>query len=177
MSDLVLHEAVKRNDIDEVKRLLASTSESNLDINEEDSNGVTALIEACISGNENIVKLLLEAGCPAQPANGFRHSPLRGATVCGQAHLIPILLEAGADPNALSEGNRTPLMGACFLRNGVPTEKSVLCVKHLLGDTRTDPTIRNSFGESAIDLAKVRGYNESITLVEKAVRNWEQSHN
>ena len=141
MSALILHEAVKRNDIDEVKRLLASTPESNLDINEEDSNGVTALIEACIAGNENIVKFLLDSGCPAQPAHGFRHSPLRGATVCGQAHLIPILLEAGADPNALSEGNRTALMGACFLRKGVPTENSILCVKHLLRDTRTDPCL------------------------------------
>ena len=35
--------------------------------------------------------------------------------------------------------------------------------------------IRNSFGESALDLAKVRGYNESIPLVEEAVRNWEQN--
>lgn len=106
------------------------------------------------------------------PHQGFRHSPLRGATVCGQAHLIPILLDAGADPNALSEGNRTPLMGACFLRSGVDEMKSVECVRALLEDERTDPTIRNSYGESALDLAKIRGYTESVELVEKASSEW-----
>ena len=65
-----------------------------------------------------MVELFLSSGCPAQPSRGFRHSPLRGATITGNAHLIPILLKAGADPNALSAGNRTPLMGACFLRKG-----------------------------------------------------------
>lgn len=169
---LKLHQAVKSNDAIEVKRILSTALPSQLDINEEDENGVTALIEACIMGNEELVTILLDAGCPAQPSGEFRHSPLRGATVCGQSHLIPLLLKAGADPNALSDGNRTPLMGACFLRNGIQEENSALCVKALLEDHRTDPTIRNSFGESALDLAKIRGYRESIELIETALANW-----
>jgi ankyrin repeat protein len=140
-----------------------------MDINAEDENGITALIEACISGNQAMVEILLGSGCPAQPAGGFRHSPLRGATVCGNSHLIPILLKAGADPNAVSDGNRTPLMGACFLRKGVVKEQSVECVKALLEDERADPTISNSFGETALDLAKIRGYEDSIALIEKAL--------
>ena len=167
MTDLLLHEAVKRHDTEKVKEILESDT---VDINAEDEAGVTALIEACINGDEEIVKILLEAGCPAQPAIGFRHSPLRGATICGNAHLIPILLQNGADPNALSEGNRTPLMGACFLRKGVPSELSALCVKELLNDKRTDPKIVNSFGESALDLAKIRGYSESVVLIEEALK-------
>lgn len=111
--ELPLHEAVRNDDIPTVKRLLSSSP--LIDKNAEDDNGITPLIEACISGNIEIVQLLLDAGCPAQPAAGFRHSPLRGATVCGNAHLIPLLLQAGADPNAVSDGNRTPLMGACYL--------------------------------------------------------------
>ena len=90
----------------------------------------------------------------------------------GHAHLIPLLLEAGADPNALSDGNRTPLMGACFLRSGVDVSNSVHCVRALLDDDRTDPTLRNSFNESALDLAKMRGYTESVELVEKALLEW-----
>ena len=165
---------MKKDDVETIKSLLstAKNSSSELDINAEDENGVTALIEACISGNQTIVEILLEAGCPSQPPAGFRHSPLRGATVCGNSHLIPILLKHGADPNALSDGNRTPLMGACFLRKGVDKEKSVECVRELLKDDRTDPTVANSFGETALDLAKVRSYEDSIVLVEKALKEW-----
>jgi len=170
-TELKLHQAVKKTDIQQINTFLSVNSISSIDINEEDENGVTALIEACIIGNESIVKLLLDAGCPAQPAKGFRHSPLRGTTVCGQAHLIPLLLKFGADPNALSDGGRTPLMAACFLRKGVPDEKSALCVKALLEDSRVDPTIVNSFGETALELAILRGYDESIALVKKALSN------
>ena len=167
--------AVKSNDITALKAcILMSKQVEEIDLNGEDEDGKTGLIEACIAGSEEMVQLLLNAGCPAQPPKGFKHSPLRGATVCGHAHLIPILLKAGADPNALSDGNRTPLMGACFLRAGVDESQSLMCVKALLEDERTDPTIRNSFGESALDLARSRGYSESIALVEKALVDWEK---
>ncbi len=173
---LPLHDAVKRNDVDEAKHILSSREITGIDVNAEDENGVTALIEACIFGNEEMVKLLLEQGCPAQPPVGFRHSPIRGATVCGNAHIIPILLRYGADPNALSDGNRTPLMGACFLRKDVKDaeSKSVQCVKALLLDKRTDPTIANSFGETALDLAKLRGYDKSVELLQKALVEWNE---
>ena len=169
---LLLREAVKQNDIEIIKAILQK-EESKTDINQEDDNGITPLIEACIEGNAAIVELFLHAGCPAQPNDGFRHTPLRGAVVCGHYHLIPMLLQHGADPNALSEGNRTPLMGACYLRKGVPVEHSVQCVEELLKDERTDPTLVNNFGESALDLAKIRGYNESSALVEKALGAWD----
>jgi hypothetical protein len=63
-------------------------------------------------------------------------------------------------------------MGACFLRSGVDVSKSVQCVRALLDDEHTDPTLRNSFNESALDLAKMRGYTESVELVEKALLEW-----
>mgnify|MGYP005697406531 FL=1 len=79
-----------------------------------------------VSGDERIVRLLLESGAHSQLWQA-KHTPLRGAAICGHHHIIPILLKAGANPNVASEGNRTPLMGACFLRENVPTEK-VPCV-------------------------------------------------
>lgn len=171
--NLPLHQAVKDKDINRIKVLLSNGLNSHdIDVNKEDSNGITALIEACIQGNQEIVTLLLNSGCPAQPSPGFRHTPLRGSAICGHAHLIPILLQSGADPNALSEGKRTALMGACFLREGVAKENSIKCVKALLKDSRTNPTIKNSFGETAIQLAKVRGYEETIELLERAELEW-----
>lgn len=119
--------------------------------------------------------LIKEGKCPAHPPGEFRHSPIRGAAVAGQASTMKLLLEQGADPNALSEGNRTALMGACFLRKSVEGDQGEIsadCVKVLLDDPRTDPTVANSFGETAHDLAKIRGYDESARLVEEAVKNW-----
>ncbi len=173
---LPLHDAVKRNAVDEIKRILSKRESTGIDVNAEDENGCTALIEACISGNEEIVNLLLQQGCPAQPSAGFRHSPIRGASVAGNSHIIPILLRNGADPNALSDGNRTALMGACFLRKNVKDaeSKSVKCVEALLLDKRTDPTIANSFGETALDLAKVRGYDRSVELLQRALVEWNE---
>ena len=175
MSSLPLHDAVKAEDIEKIKQLL---SDDSINPNEEDENGITALIEACLTGNESIVQILMdEAKCPAQPPSPFRHTPLRGAAVCGHAHLIPILLKAGADPNALSDGNRTPLMGTCFLRKTVNEGKdhgiiSAKCVKAMLDDPRTDPTIANNFGETALDLAKIRGYDESVKMLNEILERW-----
>ena len=171
-----IHTAVEDNNVAAVKAVLLSNNEADADINVEDEHGVTALIKACISGNAEIVRLLLDAGCPAQPTAPFRHTPLRGAAVCGNARLVPLLLRSGADPNAASEGRRTPLMGACFLRGGVDGGKSAACVAALLEDGRTDPTVRNSFGEAALDLARARGYTESIALVERALSEWGERH-
>lgn len=172
--DLPLHAAVLSNDKEKVQRLLF---EGTIDPNLEDDNGVTALIEACIAGNNELVELL-RSKCPVNPTgNNYRHTPIRGAAVAGQASTIQLLLKQGADPNVLSEGNRTALMGACFLRKTVPGNHAAVsldCVKILLSDPRTDPTIANSFGETALDLAKIRGYDESVKLVEEAVQKWNQ---
>ena len=84
---------------------------------------------------------------------------------------MKLLLDLGADPN------RTALMGTCFLRKtaeGDHPSISAECIKVLLDDDRTDPTICNSFGETALDLAKIRGYAESVELVEAAIKKWNE---
>jgi len=177
MSTYPIHEAAKEGNLEQI-RSLCSDVNNKFDPNQEDENGITPLIEACLVGHLPTVKALIEEyNCPAQPTKPFRHAPLRGACVAGQSILISYLLEKGADPNALSEGSRTPLMGACFLRKTVNggenhTKISLDCVKSLLEDDRTDPTIKNSFGESALDLAKARGYNKSIELLEASLEKW-----
>ncbi|KAL7465319.1 hypothetical protein ACHAXS_005642 [Conticribra weissflogii] len=169
--DHPLHRAALANDLSTIQQLVTQES---IDPNLEDANGITALIEASIAGHDEIVRYLItEAKCPANPPTGSRHTPIRGAAVAGRASTIKLLLELGADPNALSEGHRTALMGACFLRPSVEGDHEHIskeCVEILLADERTDPTIANSFGETALDLARVRGYEESARLVEEAVK-------
>ena len=175
-----LFEAVKSNNIELVRSLLTDGVVDNTNknkknyynINAEDSLGITPLIEAILLGNVELVELLLLHGAHAQPLPGFRHTPLRAACLTANTQLISLLLQKGAQPNAQSEGGRTPLMGACFLRpqfDALPnrSELSYEAVKIILQDARTDPTIRNEFGESALDLCLERGYNESVTLLKQ----------
>ncbi|KAL7456438.1 hypothetical protein ACHAXS_000381, partial [Conticribra weissflogii] len=170
-ANLPLFEAVKQNDLKRVRELLLSDQEeaeaeggggggndNGFDVNAEDPRGITPLIEATLLGSTPLVELLLSRGAAAQPSPGFRHTPLRAACLTANVPLIALLLDRGADPNAASEGGRTPLMGACFLRPEVVDDeedggraKSLAAVKWMLDDERTDPTIRNGFGESALD--------------------------
>ena len=178
-----LFEAVKSNDIELVRSLLTkgvvdyTDTDKNektnyyYNINAEDSAGITPLIEATLLGNLELVEILLHHGAYAQPLPGFRHTPLRAACLTANTQLISLLLQKGAQPNAKSEGGRTPLMGACFLRpqlDALPTRSdlSYKAVKIMLEDSSTDPSIRNDFGESALDLCRERGYNESVALLE-----------
>ena len=175
----VLHEAIKSHDIDVVKayrKSIKDKSQVRIITDAKDEHGYNALILACVAGNIDMVKTLIdEWGCKAQPDAPYRHTPLRAAALLGHHHIIELLLSCGGDPNAVSVGNRTPLMGACFLRDVSTTtttssskmaDISRECVKILLNDPRTDPHLVNDFGETALDLAKRRGYAESIQLLE-----------
>jgi hypothetical protein len=179
-SNQPLFEAVKSNNIDLTRMLLdgvsrtAQETNNNYDINCEDPQGMTPLIEATLIGNIDLVKLLLNHGARAQPIPGFLHTPLRAACLTSNLDLIRLLLDEGADPNAQSDGGRTPLMGACYLRpqfDDLPNreEVSFSAVQLMLSDPRTRPEIRNSFGESALDLCQGRKYDKSTKLLRRAI--------
>jgi ankyrin repeat protein len=175
--NLPLFKAVKANKLNDVNALLQSTT--SYDPNAEDPEGITPLIEATLLGNYEMVSFLISKGAKAQPSPGFRHTALRAACLTGNRQLITYLLQNGADPNAKSDGDRTPLMGACFLRpeyDKLPNarEISLKAVQLMLGDGRTDPLIVNSFGESALDLCKQRGYVESVAYLEEKIKSKQQ---
>eukprot|EP00548_Thalassiothrix_antarctica_P006221 CAMPEP_0194139346 /NCGR_PEP_ID=MMETSP0152-20130528/8998_1 /TAXON_ID=1049557 /ORGANISM="Thalassiothrix antarctica, Strain L6-D1" /LENGTH=198 /DNA_ID=CAMNT_0038837133 /DNA_START=175 /DNA_END=767 /DNA_ORIENTATION=- len=163
--ELALHIAIRKKKYDLARNLI---SEKNFDVNKEDEEGITPFIEAVLSGNIPIVVLMMRSGARVQPNFGFRHTPLRAACLTGNAKLITMLLEEGADPNAKSNGDRTPLMGACFLRKGYSKTLSLPAVQLMLKDARTDPTIKNSFGETALDLCQQRKYVESVEVLSQA---------
>jgi len=181
-----IFEAVKNNDLELVRSLLEGGIDdgknnkqkdakiSYYNVNAEDPQGITPLIEATLLGNFELVELLLFNGAHAQPSPGFRHTPLRAACLTANRQLITLLLQKGALPNAQSEGGRTPLMGACYLRpqydeSPERLELSFQAVQLMLADSRTDPKIRNEFGESALDLCRKRGYNKSMALLRQRV--------
>jgi ankyrin repeat protein len=172
--NLPLFEAVKSNNIQLVQSLLQGSgqqNEQNYNVNAEDAQGITPIIEASLLGNIEMVELLLAHGAMAQPVPGFRHTPLRAACLTANLPLIRLLVDRGADVNAQSEGGRTPMMGACYLRpqfDALPNREELsyqAC--QLMLQLGANPHITNSFGESALDLCVNRGYEKSVTLLKR----------
>mmetsp|Transcript_9028 Transcript_9028/g.13281 ORF Transcript_9028/g.13281 Transcript_9028/m.13281 type:complete len:257 (+) Transcript_9028:220-990(+) len=172
--NLPLFEAVKSNNIQLVQSLLQHTEQNNqknYNVNAEDAQGITPIIEASLLGNIEMVELLLAHGATAQPAPGFRHTPLRAACLTANLPLIRLLVDRGADVNAQSEGGRTPLMGACYLRpqfDALP-DRGELSFQacQLMLQLGANPHVTNSFDESALDLCVNRGYEKSVDLLKK----------
>jgi ankyrin repeat protein len=178
--NLPLFEAVKSNNIQLVQSLLQGggqqpqqqqQQQTNYNVNAEDAQGITPIIEASLLGNIEMVELLMLHGATAQPQPGFRHTPLRAACLTANIPLIKLLVDRGADVNAKSEGGRTPLMGACYLRpqfDNMPNRQELsFNTVRLMLQLGANPHITNSFGESALDLCVNRGYMESVNVIKK----------
>ncbi len=127
-----LHWAVYRNDLAEVKRLLATGT----NVNARNDYGATPLSEAAVAGNAEVIRSLLKAGAKVDAANADGQTALmilarssnveaaqlllkRGAKVDqretwhgqtalmwaaaeGQPAMVRLLLKSGADPDARS---------------------------------------------------------------------------
>lgn len=91
--NVVLLEAAARNDIEEVRRLL----KENVDPNQGDEDGLTALHQSCIDDFEDLVKVLIEYGADVNARDTENWTPLHAAATCGHTNICRILLENGAN--------------------------------------------------------------------------------
>ena len=104
-----LHEAVMKNDIAEVKRLL----EAGADVSAKNEIGYTPLHVAALMGHAASVKVLLQAGAETEVKNMWDdRTPLHYAAGGGGPASVKALLEAGADPNVPDKDGDTPLAKA-----------------------------------------------------------------
>ncbi|XP_073540151.1 caskin-2 isoform X8 [Phyllobates terribilis] len=113
-----LIQAVKSGDVGTVQKLLAKVrtsknkllgSTKRLNINYQDSDGFSALHHAALSGNSELLLLLLEtqAAVDIKDGNGMR--PLHYAAWQGQPEPVRLLLRAAASVNAASNDGQIPL--------------------------------------------------------------------
>ncbi|XP_056405801.1 caskin-2 [Hyla sarda] len=113
-----LIQAVKCGDVGTVQKLLAKVrtsknkllgSTKRLNINYQDSDGFSALHHAALSGNSELLLLLLEtqAAVDIKDGNGMR--PLHYAAWQGQPEPVQLLLRAAASVNAASNDGQIPL--------------------------------------------------------------------
>ncbi len=107
--DASLADAVEREDKDAIRALLSQ----QVDINESQGDGATALHWAVYLNDADTTALLIEAGARVNQPNNYGATPLALAAKNGNAAIVAQLIEAGADPNdpvhAINAGE-TPLM-------------------------------------------------------------------
>lgn len=109
-----LQAAVYRNDLAEVKRLIAT----RVDVRQPNDYGVTAMELAAEMGNAAVLQALLAAGADVESANGEGQTALMSVARTGNVAAARLLLKRGANVNAAERfGGQTALMWAAARRH------------------------------------------------------------
>lgn len=102
----LLARACARGEYDGAKQRLGERPE---DLNVADYAGNTPLQIAAINGCEDIVKLLVEAGCNLDCVNYNKDTPLLDAVDNGHLGVVKLLLEAGVNPRKANVNGEEPI--------------------------------------------------------------------
>lgn len=102
----LLHQAVKKGDLDRVKKLI----EDGHSVNTVDHNSWTPLHEACTSGNLSLVEVLISNKANVNVQGGEQRLTVLHEALIDEnpnENLIKLLLENGADPNSKNQNGQT----------------------------------------------------------------------
>ncbi|XP_013391240.1 ankyrin-1-like [Lingula anatina] len=119
--------------------------------------GQTALHIALLTGNADMVKLLLDSGAEVNAENEDGRTPLYWAAEEGHEDIVKLLLEHGTDPNITNEWGRTPLYWAA--------EEGHEDIVKLLLEHGTDPNITNESGRTPLCWAAEEGHEDIVKLL------------
>jgi len=145
----------------EVKDLLDSLLQG-ADVDGQDIDGKTAMINAAWRGRPEIIEILLDHGTDIEIADLRKRTPLMWGAINGQPSVVTTLINAGAELDIPDDENVTALMRAAW--NG-----HLKIVNQLLA-AGADPKRQDVNGRSALDLAKREGHKgivESLKNVTK----------
>jgi ankyrin repeat/SOCS box protein 13 len=139
-----------------VKQLLRRTQ---VDVNTRDADQLTPLHRACLKGNVECARLLLEAGADIVATDTWRKTPLKNACHVGHADCVALLLEAGADIMATGRLGETPLHDACDGGNADCVALLLQRVAHVAIETV------DRWGRSPLNMACFSGHATCVELL------------
>jgi ankyrin repeat protein len=144
--------AIRDGDSYRLRELIAAGA----NLRDEDEHGCfTALGEAAYLGRDDMVRLLLEAGAPAD--DSAHECALGAAALGGQVDAARALIEAGASIDGKSGSGLTPLMNAARMGRLEMVQYLVGAgadVRRRYHESRWEPS------RSALDFAVENGYAE-----------------
>jgi ankyrin repeat protein len=137
---IALIDAAAAGDIDSLLALLAT---SELDLDERDARGRTALMAATYANQPEAVALLLEAGANVDLQDDMRNNPFLYSGAEGLMEILKLTNEAGADPTITNRYGGVAIIPAA--------EKGHLdAVRYLLESTAVDVNHINDLGWTAL---------------------------
>ena len=155
--DTPLPDAAMTGDIGEVKLLL----EKNVDVDQAQGDGMTALHWATHLDDLNLAHSLLEAGASVSPKTRLGAlTPLFMASKNGNPAMVELLLDAGADARARNKNGTTSLMMAAASGN-------IETVQTLLNRDADVDTKDLTNGQTAIMFAAALGRAPAVKLLAK----------
>ncbi len=148
--------------------------EARVDVDARDEDGNTALIYASRffvrGGQRRIGWALLQKGADVNASNHNGETALILAATQFDPEAVQLLFEKGTDVNAKTKAGRTALMQAIDGPKEFDNENHVVYspqIAKLLISVGADVNARDAAGHSALALAKKRGYQEMVAILEK----------
>ncbi|HEX6993109.1 MAG TPA: ankyrin repeat domain-containing protein [Gammaproteobacteria bacterium] len=95
--------------------VLAAITSPDVDVDQTEPDGSTALHWAVYEVDHELVRALLDAGATVNVTSRYGSTPLTEAVKVGDLELVRMLLDAGADPDSPNQDNQTALMLAASI--------------------------------------------------------------
>lgn len=146
-----LERAASLGCVDQLRRFLAKDG-----IDSKDGSESPALNKAISSGNEAIVKLLIQNGAPVNPAQVSFSPPLSEAANWRQYGIMKLLLKSGAKVDGVDSHGQTYLASYGFF---FPR------VLRILLEAGANPDATDREGQTALMQAAGYGYEESVKIL------------
>ena len=150
---LSLAEAVRINDIPQVKALL----DAGADVNVTDELGECPLHIAAVRGYLQAVSMLIAKGADVNAGDVRGLTPLHAAAWSGNNEIVELLIDKGADINAGDEDGVTPLHAAALAGRNETVD--------LLIARGADVNVKNREGMTPLHAAALAGDRETIALL------------
>ncbi len=119
--------------------------------------GSTALMAACLAGQAEIARDLLDHGAELDLRDNDGRTALMEACLAGNRNSVIMLVERGADVHAESRHGTTPLLAAC-----ISGEADVVRV---ILERGADVNARNRYGKTPLTEAMASGSADTVELL------------
>ncbi|KAI5093336.1 ankyrin repeat and EF-hand domain-containing protein 1 [Silurus meridionalis] len=158
-----INKCLRKNDFETLR--LAFSQKIPVDI--RDNLYKTPLMNACISGNYEMARFLIEHGANVNTHDQLRWSNLHHACLGGHTDIVKLLLEHGAVVDARTTNDVTPLMRAI--------QSCQLSCVDLLIKSDANVMATDKHGQSCLFLAEKSGNAQIETLLKNAPKQSEEN--
>ncbi|MBP1942947.1 ankyrin repeat domain-containing protein [Cytobacillus luteolus] len=131
---------------------------NNVEVDQKDMTGSTALHYASRKGSAHVVNKLLDAGADPTITNSLAETPLLLASARGHSEVVKALIEKGSNVNEIDSNGWSPLMLA------ISNDHIEAALSLIKKEANVNYQTQNE-GYTALMIASEYGYQESVRIL------------